>query len=224
MKLLPLLLGISLSLASLALAQSDFPTEGQVYESVSIDLNGDLKPDKVGLRAYRVDDMSYWGQLHVWDSSGKVLWQAPKNNQDYGHAQGNETQLFGAWPWGISGLEAIGDLDGDGNVELVSTLPQSDVRPTTFRIFRWNGKAFTYIEPRQLFEKPLGSGKFVWGKPSNWNGNTPTSWVSSFDYKAKGWVADITVAQSGGAMKFGKAKLGLTSSGFQVDAWMEKPH
>lgn len=222
MKLLHLLLGFNLALAPLALAQSDFPHEGHIYESVAVDLNGDHKPDKVGLMAYRVDDNGYWGQLRVWDSSGQVLWQGPKTNQNYPQAQGDETLFFGAWPHGVCGLEAVGDLDGDGKVELISTQPQSDVRPTTFRIFRWNGKAFAYVEPRQLFETPLGSGNFVWSKPTRWNGSTAVSWVSSFDFKAKGWVVDITT--SGGGLKMGKAKLVPTRSGFQVQSWVEKLH
>lgn len=68
-----------LMLSGMAGAQPPVKT-GQVYQTRKLDLNGDGKPERVELVAYRIhkESDSYWGQLRVVDSSGKQLWKAPQ--------------------------------------------------------------------------------------------------------------------------------------------------
>ena len=207
---------MALCLTPTAWPQSEFPKNGQTYQTFQADVNGDGKPDKVGLVAYRVSSEEYWGQLTVWDSSGKVLWKAPQaKNAD-------EALAFGAWNYGVSSIELVGDIDGDGKVELLAPQPQSDVRPPTFRIFRWTGSAFAPVARKQLLETPRGSGHFVWSQPSQWNGSAAT-WVGHLEHQGGAMVAQIYVVNSGSDVKLGKARMTADKQGLRVSSWVEKP-
>lgn len=112
-----------------AIAAAD-PKAGQLYQTVRADLNGDGKPEKIGLVAYGHFPEGYYGRLKVWDSGGKLLWQAPTVQSS------DQPFAFGQWPYGSSTLEWVSPQ------ELISAKPQSDVRPTTFKRFRWTGSAY----------------------------------------------------------------------------------
>lgn len=193
MKRLLLLLFLSAAVAA-------DPKAGQVYRSVKADLNGDGKPEKIGLVAYGHGPGGYYGRLKVWDSGGQLLWQAPAVKSP------SDPFAFGSWEYGSSNIEWIGPQ------ELISALPQSDVRPTTFKRFRWTGSAYEPAGQGYLLES--GDG-FVWSKPFEWDGVRPLTWVVS--------LVDGSVLSVRGGDQYlnGTARLEPTAQGFRVVRWLK---
>lgn len=216
MQLKRLLLSL-LVLSTPVLAQAP-PKVGQTYQSVSYDLNGDGKSEKVSLVAYRVDpaEEMFWGRLQVSDSSGKLIWKAPPASEI------DQPFAFGMWPFGAAGLEWLGDVDGDGKVELLSPRPISDLRPPTYRRYRWTGKAFASLGPKMLLESPAGSGKFLWRDPIEWDGMQPLTWVSSFSGGPGQMKVAVTSYRSGGAVWGGEAEVRGNGLGLSVTRWTQK--
>jgi hypothetical protein len=206
-----------LLLCPLAWAQT-IPKAGQVYESVKVDLDGDGRTETVALAAYNVDSEveSFFGRLRVLDSAGKLLWQAPSA------ASPEQPFAFGAWPYGTSNLEWIGDADGDGKVELLSPAPVSDLRPPTYRRYRWNGKAFQALSPKMLLEAPPGSGTFAWRDPIEWDGVTALTWAGTLSGAPSELLAEITSYHADGAVWGGKARMKGNGLGLTVTTWLQR--
>lgn len=198
-------------------ALADFPALGQVYQSFAVDLNRDGKSEKIELRAHFVDEDSYAAQLSVRDAAGKLLWQGPKAQPRSPFAAAQP--VFGSWPYGNSGISLVTDLDGDGSIELLSDQPVSDVRPVSWRVFRWTGKAFAYVHTRRLLEKKPGSGQFIW-QPAQQEGNT---WIAAIQAQGQELRAEIWVNQPNGEVWTGQAAVVKRPSGFQVSRWLKKP-
>lgn len=195
---------IALLLLSTAV-QAQQPKAGQLYQSTQADLNGDGKPEKIGLVAYGHFPAGFFGRLKVWDSSGKLLWQAPavKTPQD--------AYAFGQWEYGSSTIEWV------GNGELISAKPQSDVRPTTYKRFRWTGSAFQPNGVGYLLSDD--SENYNWTKPFEWDGMKPLNWVVSL---AKDRQDSNIMAAHGDQYMGGTAELQPTSAGFKVTRWIKK--
>ncbi len=125
-------------------------------QKIAVDLNGDGKKEFVVLKPYNVGDSSR-AQLLVLDSTGKILWTGPRIKDPYSNS-----------PWSFLGEFDLGDIswvddyDGDGKVELCATYQKSDVRPTQFRLFRWNGKGFVYEKSAMLVPAPQKPATFEW--------------------------------------------------------------
>ena len=139
------------------------PKAGQLYQSVTADLNGDSKPEKIGLVAYGHGPAGFYGRLKVWDSGGKLLWQAPAVKSS------DDPYAFGQWEYGSSTIEWV------SSSELISAVPQSDVRPTTFKRFRWTGSAYQPAGNAYLLQQSADS--FTWTKPFKWDALKPLTWV-----------------------------------------------
>ena len=205
---------LGLLLSSLAIAQP-LPKVGQTYQSKTIDLTGDGKVEKIVLSAYGIDKNmeGYLGQLKVLDGQGKLIWQGPKV-QNVG-----QPFAFGSWPYGVTNIEWLGDIDGDKKIELLSPRPISDVSPKTYQRYRWNGKAFASLGPKMLLESPIGSGRFLWKDPVEWDGVSPLSWVITLSGDPKQTVAEIMSHGSGGEFKTGQAVMKGDGLGLSVISW-----
>jgi hypothetical protein len=194
----------------------EWPTEGQAYQRFQVDLDGDGSLETVALVAYRVEEASYFGQLMVNRADGQVLWAGPKP------ADPGDPLAFGAWDWGVAGLEVVGDLDRDGRIEVLGALPQSDVRPATFRVLRWNGSAFRKAFSRCLVESPANSGRYQWTRPSDqYQG---LRWIGSFQSTARDGtcVAQVYDTRNSGC-RLGMALVAPDAQGFHVVRWIEPP-
>jgi hypothetical protein len=135
----------------LILRGEEFPTEPL---TLSVDLNGDGLPEQVTRRKLGADDqLGTFYQVVVKDAQGAMLWKSPEV------LAVDHPLAFGEWDFGISLPQFAADVDRDGQVELIVPAPQSDVSPTTFRMFRWNGSAFA---PWQV--------KSLTGQGANWSG------------------------------------------------------
>ena len=125
---------------------------------LAVDLNGDGRPDTIRLITYKANDVTL-GQLVVEDAGGKLLWKGPRFSDAYAS---DPYRFLGEFDRGD--LEFAGDLDGDGRVELVATYQKSDVRPTEFRMFRWNGKRFVFEQRGMLVPQPQKPATFNFSK------------------------------------------------------------
>ena len=125
-------------------------------QKISVDLNGDGRKELVVLKPYNVGEVTK-GQLMVLDSAGKILWTGPRIKDAYSNS-----------PWSFLGEFDMGDIawiddyDGDGQVDLCATFQKSDVRPTQFRLFHWNGKAFVYDKSAMLVPAPQKPATLIW--------------------------------------------------------------
>ena len=202
-------------LLSASVLAEPLPQVGDVYQKLSYDLTGDGKPEQIGLAAYKINKEAeaYFGQLTVWSPSGKVLWRAPQAKSH------TDAFAFGVFPFGISPLEWIGDLDGDSRIELLSPRPQSDVRPPTYRRYRWTGKGFEALAPKMLLESTPTSDIYSWTTPKQWDGVHPLAWVMKISGPSKQPTAQICSSKSGGLLWWGEARVEGAPTGLRVTRW-----
>jgi hypothetical protein len=195
-------LALVLLLSVLALAQ----VEGELLkESWSCDLDGDKQAETMTLRAYRVEEGNYFATLVVLGADGKVLWESEKV------AEATDPMAFGAWDFGVSLPEVVGDIDRDKQIELVAPAPISDVRPVEFKVYRWLDGTFRPAYTRALL---LGKdNRFRWTTPKEGN----QTWVARFE----GWQSDKLVAGVTSTVgKTGKVLLAPEKGGFIVVRWL----
>jgi hypothetical protein len=207
---------LTLLLCGMAAAQP-LPKNGQAFQTVIYDINGDGRKDTITLNAYNIQQEAeaYFGRLKVADAEGRVLWEGPKV-KDAGDAF-----AFGSWPYGSSSIEWLGDIDGDKKNDLLAPQPVSDVRPPTYRRYRWVNDAFVAQPPKMLLESPAGSGVFVWSDPVDWDGVSALTWVSKVS-GAPSIIVDVTAAKKGGGAEYwsGQAKL-TPGKSLKVSSWIK---
>ena len=108
----------------------------QPTKKFQADLNADGKAETIEVRYSGRGESGDYYHIVVLDADGNSVWSGPKTKEE------NDPLVFGSWHFGASLPQAVGDMDGDGAVELIAPAPQSDVSPTTFRILRWNASGF----------------------------------------------------------------------------------
>lgn len=208
---------LCLSAAALAKDYSK-AREGKVFESFFADLNGDGRMEKVSVVSYNVTPEEWMGQVVVKGSDGKTLWKSPR----FKSRNNRSPFLFGAFEFGISLPEIVADIDGDGKVEMMVTPIMSDVRPVDYKLFRWNGSEFVYVQSKALMEPAKGSMKYVWTTPKDGTGG----WISAFK-PVKGTntykVNVCSMYSTGGQMdnRFGIAEVKPAANGFEIVRWIK---
>lgn len=194
-----------------AFAQEEDDLEvNDVVKSFDVDLDGDGVDESVAEQVCAADDQGHSDRLVVRNADGDVIWQGPALDIHKGYK--DDQPMFGAWPFGVSEVSVVADLDEDGKVELLAPAPQSDVRPTTWRLFGWNGKAFTHLVSGYLVEET--DGEF------NWSQKPGKSWVSGLELKNGQVIAEITQDQKKEGMFSGKALMAVTEDGLSVRRWL----
>ncbi|MBT9585230.1 hypothetical protein IV102_17935 [bacterium] len=149
------------------------------HQKIAADLNGDSVNEQVCLQRYTVGGVSK-GQLVVLDSKGRILWSAPRVKDAYSES-----------PWSFLGEFDMGDIswvddyDQDGHVDLCATEQKSDVRPTNYKLFHWDGSRFVYDRTAMLVVVPQKPATYQWARfdPS------VSSWVQTMKRIAKGQFA-----------------------------------
>lgn len=177
------------------------PHKGEAYQVTSIDLDGDGRPEKVGLRCTDTKESGWSSRLTVWDAQGKIRWQSMPSRVG--------VWAFGGWDWGISDLQLVADIDGDGQIEALSPAPASDVRPVTFRIYRWTGRSFEHVRNGTLLAR--SEEEFSWG-----NSDQGNRWIGAF---RKGLTATIWSNSADGQSLTREALVEPTATGFRVKKW-----
>lgn len=210
MKNLLLALAVVLALGAPAVAQ--WPKEGKAYATFTYDLTGDGRPERISLVAYGVTQDEYYGQLVVTDASGSVLWKGPRSRK----TPDQDPLSFGAWNWGVSDIEAVGDLEANGRCEIFSALPQSDVRPVRYRILQWTGRGFGYLRVGALMRK---GDRFAWTR------NPPDSgtWIHGFEKVLPDGTCRVKVLKydGGSSVSEGIAIVRADAGGFRVVRWAQ---
>jgi len=187
--------------------------DGSIVISFTVDLNGDGKMEKVGLRAYNKTEEEYLGQIVVSDSRGTTIWESPKMKD----RNSTDPFLFGAFTAGCSLPEVVADIDGDGKIEMLITARISDVSPMPYLEFRWDGKKFVFIQEKVLMESSKGSGEFAWQKRQSHSG----CWILSFKAsKGDGTFLVYIFSRRDGKEMGGQAEVRPTRSGFKVIRWV----
>lgn len=192
------------TLTSAAFAQST--------KSLSVDLDGDGKPERIAWEEFaNTGDHGSFLQLVVYDPAGKAIWKGPAVTDP------ENPLVFGEWHFGLSVPEIVADIDNDGAIELLAPAPQSDVSPTQFRILRWVDGAFSPVEQAALLEDSRGSGNFLWSTAEIWEG----TWISSFvGINGDGSLqVNVTHYVSEEPMRAGKANVTTAAGGFRVREW-----
>lgn len=185
--------------------------KGDIYKSFLIDLNKDGKKEKIQIKVFSINDTGWYGSINVYDSSSELIWSGPENDKTI------DPYVFGSWDYGSSIPELIGDIDSDGNIELVAPEPVSDVRPVKFKIFRWDQKAFRFLFCKSLVENPRSSAKYPWCETMQYSGR----WISEFKKLVKKGecLVNITECSKDGVTKNGIADILSDSEGYHINFW-----
>lgn len=142
-----------------------------VLSPLLCDIDGDSVPETVAIRPF-VQDGVELGQLILFDREGKILWAGPARSASPRHP--TEPEIF-LGEFDLGDLEAVGDFAGDGKIRLLGTYQKSDVRPTRFRLFEWNGRGFEHLRSGSLLPAPGQPATFIWSDSPN-----PEVWIESF--------------------------------------------
>lgn len=149
-----------LALALLLLTLPAQAAEGGLTQKFQVDLNGDGRKETVALKPFTQDGVTL-GQLVVLNDRGTILWAGPKRSKT--PYSPSEPLVFGG-EFDRGDIEVVGDLDGDGTVELLGTFQKSDLSPTRFRLLRWKKDRFVHVCSNNLVQAPQRPGTFVWAK------------------------------------------------------------
>lgn len=170
------------------------------------DLNGDGRPEFITL--VDVPDAEGGGaRLEVHDENNQLLWRGPD-------ASGIDGGLyFFCRDWGIYWPAVIGDIDGDGEVELLSQEPQSDVSPSTYFLARWMGNAFVPVSRGwALLEHPYGSGRFVQAQYTY--SEKPVTWIMDVESLTRSGDLKVSIfSYAGGEMDEERTRARMTPDG-----------
>lgn len=198
----PPLLILWLALLGPVPAQEQPPRVGDHYQIHQVDLNGDGKPEKVGLNCVEITDNGWYSRLVVW-RDGRAVWQSMPAKVG--------VWAFGGWDWGISDLQWVADVDGDGAVEAIVPEPVSDVSPVSFRVFRWDGQGFRHLKTATLLR--VGPNDFAWSGQ-----NRGDCWIGQFKPKGLG----VIWTYRDGRANLQEAVLRGNSRGFRVVKWLKR--
>lgn len=176
----------------------------------AVDLDGDGGEETVALV---VNPSAEGGKarLEVRDAEHRVIWQGPETESPL---------LFHCHDWGIYWPSVIGDIDGDGRVELLAQEPQSDVSPSSFFLARWDGAAFRPVSNGwSLLESPSGSGRFV-TMPYE-HDNAPVTWIMDALALENGELRVSVYRFSDKGVSTGTAMVRFEEQGTRIVRWIE---
>lgn len=179
---------------------------------IVVDLDGDGSKETIRWKKFAStkEEGDYY-QIRVFDSRQRLLWEGPQV-QDEGNPL-----VFGSWHFGVSLPDLALDLDGNGDIELVTPAPISDVSPVEFRVLRWTGDRFVSAGNGILLESPPGSGRYPWQR----GGSSKGRWISAFlEQTAAGSIrVQIYDYQGGPHAMVGEALILPIEAGFKLRRW-----
>ncbi len=177
--------------------------DGDFFQRYEADIDGDGETETIALQAYNMqlfkengteEIIHYSGRLSVLKKGGgdskdeKIIWQAkPFAKNDFGPR--NRVDFF----FGDSGLEPIeaaGFITDAESFELISPAMQSDFRPVTYRLIRWdkNKKEFVLSKFGILKGALDNPSEFGWSEYKD-EEVEKCSWISKIDeIKAPGVI------------------------------------
>ncbi|HNV70977.1 MAG TPA: hypothetical protein PKO06_14845, partial [Candidatus Ozemobacteraceae bacterium] len=143
-------------------------------------------------------------------SEWEAVWTDEKNENPFyiGHA-------------GVESLQVVQDIDVDGKVEILSACAQSDVSPTLFRLFRWDGSKFDLVKKALITADKEDPTEFVW-TDSKGDNSQVKCWILYFDETESGSGLKAFVTSTfNDKYKSGQALVRHSPKGFVVEKWIE---
>ncbi len=154
-------------------------------------------------------------RVKIADGNGQVLWTSPDTTD------AAQPLAFGSWDSGTSLPVALGDIDGDGRMELIVSAPQKEVTPTQYRVFRWTG---TELKPGAVHSL---SGNGGLDTVFTWQADADASqyWVKDWLSPEGNAMAVVRLAShpDGGYYQEGIALLTRSGVQFRRESWVRKP-
>lgn len=157
-------------------------------------------------------------QATLTDASGNIVWRGPTQGA------GADPLVFFCRHIGFYWPQVVGDLDGDGAIEVLAQDPQSDVSVSSFTMTRFSHD----LVPRVLFtgrglvESPRGSGRFPWTDPDFPYRNV--RWIMDIESAAPDGTLTVTVYEYGGPagtdLRTGKARVRLEADGAYLVSYL----
>lgn len=195
---------------------SKTPVVGEVFQEFKADINRDGHKERVILMPFVAKDEGTFMRLMVYNHRDELIWQTPNLTDP------TNKRTFGAYDWGICDIQALCDIDKDGYMDLIGTMPRSDVRPAYFRVWKWDGDKFVYQFTSYLVEKGKGSEIFAWSK-KDWDGISDIRWVDGLDNTEDGNLkANIVSYEKPNKVNYGVAKLSYAAKErFKVVKWFK---
>ncbi len=155
-----------------------------VYE---VDLDGDGRLELVALVPAQAVPGGICHRPIVKDDDNSVLWEGPKTAP----MMQAEPFFFCELESGITMPEVVGDVEGDGIVEIISpVLDQNPVRPQIFRKLRWLNGQFVPVRYKILASPPHNKRRLVWMPADREN---VRRWVAGFSRIERPGVVHVLI-------------------------------
>lgn len=184
-----------------------------ILQSTQVDLDGDGSPEWVEICVVTSDDMGRTDQLRVRNAQDQIIWKGPVYLS--GQAFDPKKLWLGSWHFGMSSVSLVQDLNQDGQIDLLAVVPQSDVRPVSWRFFSWMGQGFVFVESGYLLESQ--PGVFDWTAEVQ----DRQTWVHQLTNRNGLLIAEIWQAKSDGSIYTGEANMQVTATGLAVIKWLK---
>lgn len=159
--------------------------------------------------------------MNVVNAGGEVVFQGP--------SFGESPLIFCLCDAGTYWPDLVGDLDGDGRIELLAEYGPSDVSVSSFYLGRWNGRGFDTLKNQvALLEDPARPGTFVYAPYPEGEGMSEARWIMSFqgpdadgrDSRIRGSVYQYKGDPAKGSdLYYGEAVFAPFKDGFRLESW-----
>lgn len=187
---------------------------GEICRSITASLNGVDGMCRIDAKVYQAGEEGMFCCLIVTDSRGRVIWKSHEK------ADPADPFFFGGLIYGDSLPQIAGDINGDGKAELIAPAPVSDVRPVTFRVFSWDGKAFHPLFSKTLPAQSGSRDSYRWTAPGQMTGR----WIHAFDRLTGKGRAEVEIWECrDGSSKVpkGTAAVEAEAGGFKIVKWLK---
>lgn len=209
---------------------------GDLFQRHSLDIDGDGDTETIALQAYNMqvskegdteEIMSYCGLLTVLKKDAasangeKILWQAKPAPASENNSRNLIDFMF--CDFGLEPIEALGNIT-TAAVELISPVLQSDLRPVTYRLIRWdnNKKEFNLVKFGVLNGALDNPDKFAWSEYKD-EYVEKCSWIGKIKKIKSPGVVEAEIWRYNNNMPMvGIAVLKYEKDEFKVDNWIEK--
>ena len=205
---------LNLKTAKNTSGEGAFPENGTTYSPLKIDLNNDGQAEMVYLQRHKMfnndpDDAEYHLKVIQPGPQGRAIWEDTSQKTTFyvGHT-------------GVEELQAVGDIDSDGIIELISPRAQSDVQPVIYRVFSWQDNRFVESKGGYLYAPAKNPKEFFWSQ-AGLSDFTGVCWISHFlEFLAPGKVKASVVSYTKDGAQFGEGIFTGTAKGFILDSWV----
>lgn len=196
-----------LALALLLLTLPAQAADVELTQKFQVDLNRDGRKETVALKPFTQDGVTL-GQLVVLSDKGRTIWAGPRTSKT--PYSPSEPLVFGG-EFDRGDIEVVGDLDGDGTIELLGTFQKSDLSPTRFRLLRWKKDRFVHVRSDNLVQAPQRPGTYVWAKRPE-----ASVWIDAFQGLQPNRLLKVKILDARDTPQDIQETVRMTTEGFTV--------